>query len=84
MCSPNFYASDDRKSCVACPLNTESRAGSLYIWQCTAVGGYFAKYTKTVKVQLEVPEEDGDPAALEAYVRAAIQAGDDVQVQVEL
>jgi len=84
LCSPNFYASDDRKSCVACPLNTESRAGSLYIWQCTAVGGYFAKYTKTVKVQLEVPEEDGDPAALEAYVRAAIQAGDDVQVQVEL
>mgnify|MGYP003342093259 CR=1 FL=1 len=55
-CDANFYASADRKSCVPCPANTESRPGSLAVWQCTARGGYYAKYTKTVRSEAHTSE----------------------------
>jgi hypothetical protein len=32
---------------------------------------------------IEVPEEDADPAIVEAYVRAAVGGGDDVRVIIE-
>lgn len=83
-CEPNYYASKDRLSCLACPANTQSPSGSTEVWHCTSVAGYYVRHTKTVKLQIEVPEEDADPDVLEAYVRAAINAGDDVQVKVEL
>jgi len=82
-CDPNFYASEDKLQCLACPANTESPAGSDGIWRCKANAGYYAKYTKTIRMTIEVPEEDSDPAILEAYVRAAVGGGDEVRVTIE-
>jgi hypothetical protein len=53
------------------------------VWQCRANAGYFARYTQTVRMTLEVPDEDADPELIEAYVKAAVGGGDDVQVKVE-
>ena len=83
-CDANQYASDDGASCKACPANTASPAGSVGIWQCSANAGYFARYTQTLRMTLEVPEEDADPDLIEAYVKAAVGDGDDVRVTVEL
>jgi hypothetical protein len=83
-CDPDFYASQDRLTCLACPANTQSPAGSLAKWQCTAKAGFFARYTKTVKFVLDVPAEDADPSVMEAYVRAAVGDDEDVQVRIDL
>jgi hypothetical protein len=67
---------------MQCPANTASPAGSEGIWQCTANAGYFARYTRTLNMIVEVPEEDSDPLVVEAVMRAAAGGGDDVTVVV--
>jgi hypothetical protein len=81
-CEENQYPSSDQGSCLPCPTNTESPPGSDGIWRCTAKAGFFTRHTKTVQMTLEVPEEDADPAIIEAYVRAAAGGGDDLQINV--
>jgi len=82
-CAENEFPSQGGQTCSACPANTASPAGSAGIWECKANAGYFAKYTKTLQLTLELPEEDADPATIEAYVRAAAGGGDEVRVIVE-
>ena len=82
-CNPNQYASEDQATCLSCPPNTASPPGSVGIWQCSANAGFFARYTQTLRMTLEVPEEDADPDLIEAYVKAAVGDGDDVRVNVE-
>jgi len=82
-CDANQYAGEDQMTCKPCPANTASQPGSVGVWQCRANAGYFARYTQTVRMTLEVPDEDADPELIEAYVKAAVGGGDDVQVKVE-
>jgi hypothetical protein len=55
----------------------------LGIWQCTANAGYYAKYTKTVKLVMDIPDDLADPATVEAYVRSAAGGFEDITVVVE-
>jgi hypothetical protein len=83
-CGPNEYPSADRATCLPCPANTGNAGGAVGIWQCSANAGYYAKYTKTVQLVVELPEEDSDPETIQAYLRSAAGGGDDVVVKLDL
>jgi hypothetical protein len=83
-CNINEYPSEDQGNCLPCPANTASPAASVGIWDCAANAGYYAKYTKTVRVEIEVPEEDADPETIRAFMLSAAGGGEDVTVKVEL
>jgi hypothetical protein len=50
---------------------------------CGADPGYFASYTKRVRYEITVPEDEYDPATFEAYIRAAAGGGRDLQINVQ-
>jgi len=82
-CEAGDYFESSNKTCTKCPANTNSPRDSDGVWRCKANAGYYARHTKTVKLRLQVPDEDASPAIVEAYVRAAAGGGEDLQVIVE-
>jgi hypothetical protein len=82
-CLENEYPKSDGSTCLPCPAHTTGPANSMGIHMCGADPGYFATYTKRMRVEMTVPADEYDPATFEAYMRAAVGGGREVQVHVE-
>jgi hypothetical protein len=82
VCGRNQYPSEDGRYCAPCPANTGNAGSAVGAWECKANTGFFATYTKTVRLELEVPDELSDPATVAAYVRAAAGGGEELEVVV--
>jgi len=81
-CLENQYPSPDGSQCMPCPLHTKGPANSVGIHQCGADPGYFASYTKRVRLEITLPEDEYDPLTFESYIRAAAGGGREIQVTV--
>jgi hypothetical protein len=67
-------------ACDACPANTASPAAATAITQCAANAGFYARYTRTIRATVTVPEAQYDAAAFLAQLQAAAGPGATVTI----
>jgi hypothetical protein len=82
-CLENEYPKSDGSTCLPCPAHTTGPANSVGIHMCSAEPGYFASYTKRVRFEITLPEDEYDPDTFEAIIRAAAGGGKEIQVTVQ-
>jgi hypothetical protein len=80
-CAAGAYSNRTGASeCDACPANTASPAAATAITQCGANAGFHARYTRTIRATVTVPEAQYDAAAFLAQLQAAAGPGATVTI----
>jgi hypothetical protein len=80
-CAAGEYSNrTDASACDACPANTASPAAATAITQCAANAGFYARYTRTIRATVTVPEAQYDAAAFLAQLQVAAGPGATVTI----